>query len=46
MTEAEESFPTEVVLGKENVLISKMEAAGGVTVAGFHIKRILKQVDG
>jgi len=46
MTEAVEAFPTEVVLGKENVLISKTEAAGGATDAGFHIKRILKQVDG
>lgn len=46
MTEAVEAFPTEVVLGKENVLISKTEAAGEATGAGFHMKRILKQVDG
>jgi len=44
--EAVEAFPTEVVLGKENVLISKTEAAGEATGAGFHMKRILKQVDG
>jgi len=46
MTEAVEAFPTEVVLGKENVLISKTEAAGEATGVGFHMKRILKRVDG
>lgn len=46
VTETVETFPAEVVLGKENALIFKTEAVGGATVAGFPMKRILKQMGG
>jgi len=47
VTETVETFPAVVVLGKENALIFKKEAVGGVTVAGFPMKkRILKQMGG